>query len=710
MPDTDPATRPPRLAEGLLSACLPPGMVRQTVLGDLREEYAERLAGGAVRKARAWYRRQAVSVAVAYLAGRASHRGVHNRLRHVHSNQSVRPPTGDPFMTQLIQHVRHALRGFARSPGFTTIAALTLALGIGANAAIFSVVNGVLLRPLPYEDPGRLVSVWHEIPGFGVERFPAASDALFVHYRNRSRSFESLAAWSPTGQRVTGGESPELVVGARITENLLATLGRPPAMGRGFTEADAQPQGPAVAILGHGLWVRHFASDPRILGRTIEIDERPVEIVGVMAEDFRFLRPTVEILRPLTIDEDALTATGFNYQVIGRLAPGIRILDASAEVDALVSSLPETDPNGFFTAENIEQGGLKAFLNSSMDDVVGSIRSTLWILLGTVGFVLVIACANVANLFLVRSEGRQKEVALRTALGASRGHLIGRFLTESVLLGLVGGMVGLALAYAGTRALVAFGPTQLPRLEEIGVDGTVLAFTAGISVLAGLLFGALPVLRLSARPLASTLNQEGRGGTAGKDPQRARSLLVMAQVAMALMLLIGSGLMIRSFQELRAVDPGFNAEGVLTFGLNLPASSYVDDDAVAGFYQQLIDRLASLPGATSAGAAAESPLSANNRTPVIPEGMELEPGSVGPVVIGRVVSPGYIETMEIRLLAGRTFERADHETRAGSVIVNESFAEQFWPGEVVIGMRLLSSPDGSGPHLHDRRGGCRRPG
>lgn len=383
---------PPRLAELLLALCLPRGPIRQTILGDLREEYRWRCASEPEWRVRAWYSRQLIEVGGHYLAARPFRRRINRKLRKLHDGTMIDTGGGGQLMSLFVQDAKQAARGFMRSPGFSAITVLTLALGIGVNSAIFSMVNGVLLEPLPYPEADRIASISTEIPGYGVDRTASGSDALFLHYSRTSRSFESLAAWDGLDANLTGGDRPDLVPGARITSNLFSVFGIAPAIGRGFLESEMAPGAPDVAMISHRLWQDRFRGDPGVLGTSIEIDETPTVIVGVLSAEAEFAGGQRDVILPFRIDEERLRGTSFGPRIIGRLAVGVDAEAATAELATVMPSLPETDPNGFFTEATIREGRLAAIVNPLMDDIVGSIRTTLWILLGSVGFVLLIAC------------------------------------------------------------------------------------------------------------------------------------------------------------------------------------------------------------------------------------------------------------------------------------------------------------------------------
>lgn len=586
--------------------------------------------------------------------------------------------------------LRQALRSLARSPLFTVITVLTLSVAIGASSAIFSIVNGVLLRPLPYPESERLVVVGHTAPAAGFPEVPQAN-ASYVLYRERSATLEELGLYDGGDFGLTGNGEPEKVGGAAVTESLFPVLRVVPALGRNFTAEEILPDAENVAILGHGLWQRRFGGDPGALGRTIEVDGVTRTVVGVMPAGFDLpYGEDAEIFVPFQIDREKLTTGSYSYTGIGRLKPGVTVEAAFADIDRLAKQLPDVYEGDFLTHEMIDEIGFAALIVPLIDHVSGDASRTLWILLGTVGLVLLVACANVANLFLVRAEGRHKEIAIRSALGAERGVLVRHFLRESTLLGLAGGALGLGLAFGAVRLLLALSPEGIPRLESIRVDGWVLAFTIGISLLAGLLSGLAPVLRHSRPDIAGALKEGFRGTTLGRARVRGRTALVLAQVALAFVLLVGSGLMAKSFWHLRRVDPGFDPEGVLTMRLALPNAYFGDGETVADFYQRLLDRVASLPGVESAGATTKLPLRSPgaNHNGVLIEDRPVDQGRLPHVELSVRVTPGYFETMGIRLVEGRTVELADIEDRTGAVVVNQAFAQKYWSGENPIGKRI----------------------
>jgi predicted permease len=582
----------------------------------------------------------------------------------------------------------------ARSPGFAAVTVLTLGIGIGANTAIFSVVNGVLLRSLPYPEPERLVGLWHTAPGIDIPQFEQ-SDGSYLFYRGENHTLEQMGIFGSTSVNLTGTEEPERVTAAYVTASLLSTLGVVPELGRSFIEADNEPEAEAIAILGHGLWMRRFGGDPSLLDQTVLVDGEAHRVVGIMPSGFAVPMSDSELWVPLEVDPAEATTGSYRWLAVGRLKAGQSVEAAQRDLDRLRQRLPEAYPGDFLTEQMMETAQMEAIVHPLMEDVIGDedLERSLWILLGTVFFVLLIACANVANLFLVRAEGLQREVAVRIALGAGRGRLARFFLSESVALGLAGGLLGLLIALGATRALVMLGPESIPRLDAIGIDGAVLGFTLAISLFAGALFGLFPILRYGKADVVMALKEGGRGGGAGRERHRARKLLVLSQLALAFVLVAGAGLMTKSFQRVRDLDPGFDPSGILTFRTSLPEADYDNRAAIAGFYGQLIERLGGLPGVTRVGGGSKIPLSRSggNMNIVSIEDHPVDPGDLPPVVSSQYVTTGFLETLGVPLLEGRTFDLADHASNTRAVIVNQPFAERFWPGESPLGKRIHPS-------------------
>jgi predicted permease len=589
----------------------------------------------------------------------------------------------------LLQDFRHAFRRLGKNLGFSIVAALTLALGIGANTAIFSLVHAIVLNPLPYPDSERLVGIWLTAPGAGIDQFLQSSGS-YINYREKAESFGAIALYLETAANFTGGPEPERIPTARVTASLFPTLDILPVLGRGFTPDDDRPDAQPVVILSDGLWNRAFGADPRVLGRVVQLDGVSREVIGVMPPGFAFPSYDTALWIPLGLDLENPAIDSFSYRGIGRLKEGVSLTEAGAEMDVILQQLPDRFPDSI-TDEQMESAGMATVLRPLKQDIVGDVTKTLWILLGTVGFVLLIASANVANLFLVRAEDRQKEVAVRMALGAGQARITRFFLAEAVVLGLVGGLAGLALAEAGIRLVRALGPDNLPRMHEVGLHGEVLAFTGIISLLTGLVFGALPILRQRSSALVSALKEGGRSSE-GRERHRMRTVLVVSQVALSLVLLVGSGLMMRSYMRLRDVEPGFNPENALTMRLALPKISYPDSRATAQFINELTDRVRSIPGTVSAGTITELPLSGEGDhfgTHIedfpVPEGSGIP--YIHPV---RFVSEGYFEAMGVPLLSGRGLSQADQDQESKVVVVSRAFAEKYWPSEDAIGKRITT--------------------
>jgi predicted permease len=593
---------------------------------------------------------------------------------------------------------RQLLRKLLRSPLFTLVSVGTLALGIGANAAIFSVVYGVLLKPLPFEDPESLVGIWHTAPGLGFDKVNQ-SPALHFTYRELGRAFEQVGMWDNEQVSVTGLAEPERVESMNVTDGTLALLRVKPKIGRIFTPEDDAPKTPLTVILSEAYWQKRFGSDPRVLGRTLMVNGKPREIVGVLPKELRFLRFEPDLYLPFQFDPAELFLGNFSYQGIARLKPGVGIAEANADVSRMIPLAAEKYPRGL-TLQNLKEARFDANVVPLKEDVVGDVGNVLWILLGTVGLVLLIACANVANLFLVRTDARQQELALRTALGADRKRLSRELLLESVTLGILGGILGLGLAYAGIRLLVAIGPESLPRLNEIGIDSTVLLFTFGISVFSGILFGLFPLFKYGRMSLTAALKEGGRGGSEGRERHQARSFLVVAQIALALVLLVGAGLMIRSFQALRQVQPGFvRPEEVLTVRLTIPTAEVSDAAQVVRVHRQIMDRLAALPGVDSIGLSSSVTMDFwDSNDAVWVEDFPTPEGQIPPIRRYKWISENFFETMGNPILAGRAITWHDIETRAPVVVVSENLAREYW-GEPAkaLGKRIRQAFEKPGP-------------
>ena len=598
----------------------------------------------------------------------------------------------------LSSQLRLFFRRVLANPGFTLLSLLTLAIGVGANVAIFAIVNAVLLRPLPIPDSERLVILRHVAPGLAQLAELPMSDALHFLYADESRTLESVAAYRDEQVSFTGPENPQRVEASSVTASFFEVLRTPPRLGRSFTPEEDRPGAAPVIVLSDGLWRSRFGAEPGVVGRVVDLDGESVEVVGVMPPGFSFSQQEIDLWRPLRLDRENVQLGAFGINGVARIADGSTVGQVRAELEAMLSNLVEIFPDEG-AAPIMANAGFRPLIDRAREVVVGDVEATLWILLGAVGFLLLIACANVANLFLVRSEARHGEVAIRAALGESRGRLAGSVLFESIGFGVAGGLLALPLAELAVRLLVRCGPRELPRLDEISIDTSVLLFGIAVSVAAGLLFGLLPALRAGAVTAAGHMTAGARGATVGRERQLARRGLVVVQVALALTLLVGSGLAVRSFQRLAAVDPGFDPVDVLAFGLALPERDYESPAARLAFHRQIVDSLRALPGAVDASAASTVPLGGElSGSGHSIEGRPLADDEVPPVFMVKRVAPGYFDALRIGLVEGRVFDRLDGEREAPVVIVSRSLARTHWPGESALGkgMRVGGPPDEDG--------------
>ena len=601
-------------------------------------------------------------------------------------------------MSPWMQDIRFALRSFTKNPWFTLAAVLSLAIGIGANTSIFSVANALLLRPLPYDNPDRLVILWNRSPGLGITQ-DWFSPAQYFDIKTGHSGFEQVAIAIGGNYNLTGEGEPERVGVIRVSSNLFPMLGARPALGRLLTPDEDLPGHTPTAILTDGMWSRRFGRDPHVIGRSILINGQAYEVIGILPQKFSLSQEVVPLLDgteqaeiflplPLSPAEASLVRDHEDYNLVGKLKPGVSVQQAQAEMDTITARLrrdfPETYP---------PNGGLTFSIVPLLEQVVGDVRRSLWVLLGSVGFVLLIACANVANLMLSRAVARQQEIAVRTALGATRWHIIRQLLTESLLLSLCGGVLGILLCLFTVKWIHILGTKSIPRLQDVGIDGRVLLFTLLLSIASGILFGLFPALRVSRLDLNSTLKDASRG-SAGTSAvwgrgNNLRRLLVVSELALSVVLLIGAGLLIRSFVRLQDVSPGFNARGVLTFDLTMTGRKYTDKPAVLNTYRQLWERLEHSPGAIAAGGVTSLPLSeAFAWTPITVEGRVPLPGEKFLNADERVVAGHYFEAMEIPLRRGRLFTEQDDTTKPVAVIVDEYMADQLWPGQDPIGKRI----------------------
>jgi predicted permease len=602
---------------------------------------------------------------------------------------------------------RSTWRTFAAAPAFTVAAVLSLALGVGANSAIFSVASALLLRPLPFQDADRLAILWNRSPGLGITE-DWFSTAQYFDIRNGNDSFEQVALAIGANFNLTGDGPPERVGTIRVSSNLLPMLGVTPAMGRLFTpEEDAQAPS-TTAILSHGTWVRRYGSDPSVIGRSIVLNGQAAKVVGVLGPSFSLRKETMptlgvvadaEILLPLPLGPDAVQFRGReDYNILAKLKLGVPVERAQADMNRLTARLRAEHPDVY-----PPNSGLTFSVVPLQEQVVGDVRRPLIMLVAAVAFVLLVACANVANLFLSRALARRKEIAIRAALGASRGRIIRQLLTESLLLSIGGGALGLVFAAWSLDGIQALGSQSVPRLQEIAIDVRVLGFTLLVSIAAGALFGLVPALRLGRVDVHTTLKDEGRGqagaGVLWTRGRNTRRLLVIAELALSVMLMIAAGLLIRSFSRLQEVPPGFEPSGVLTLELTMTGRRYGDANAVSEVYRQLWSRLQQLPGVASAGGVSALPLSdMMSWGPITVEGRVPPPGEKFINADQRIVGGDYFRAMQIPLLRGRFFTDADIRTQPRVVVVDEYMAAQFWPGAEAVGKRIrLGGADSTTP-------------
>ena len=585
------------------------------------------------------------------------------------------------MLSSCMGDLRYAVRTLARNPGFAAISILALALGIGANSAIFTVVNSVLLRPLPLGSPDRLVRVRERNLKAGFPVF-SLSPGNYLDFRDHNHSFTAFAAFAHSGANLsTQGAEPERLTGSQVTTDFFTVLGRQPFLGRDFTPQEGQLGNQHVAILSYGLWQRRFGGSRGVLGKSVDLSGELYTVIGILPADFDF-PARAEIWTPLAMNLQGWQQRGGHYlQGVARLRPGATLASAQADLNGIAARAAAAYPDS--------NTGWDTTLLTLQESITGNVRPTMLTIAAAVGFVLLIACVNVANLLLSRSSIRRREIGIRSSLGAGRARLVRQFLTESVLLASLGAACGIALAWAGARTLVRLNPSFLPRAHEISLDLRALAFTAGVALLTGILFGLAPALQLARADLASALRDGGRGNAIGFRRNRLRSVLVIGEVALALVLLSGAGLLMRSFYRLESVDPGFDPHNVLTFRTNLAASKYKTDDPVAAFYTAALDRIGALPGVTAAGAGQIFPLSGDDYIlsftqigkPPVPTGNQ-------PSAAYYAVTPGYFAALRIPIRRGREFNAHDALKAPGVAIISEGMARQFYPGENPLGQRI----------------------
>ena len=591
--------------------------------------------------------------------------------------------TKSTILADLWQDLRYGLRTLLKNPGFTIVAVVALALGIGANSAIFSVVNSVLLRPLPFKSPKQLVMVWENAVHLGFPK-NTPSPPSFLDWQRQNTVFTGMAAMSERSFNLTGVGEPERLEGRRVSANLFDLLGVPTLLGRTFVPDDDRP-GTHVALLSYSLWQRSFGSDPSIIGRAVTLNGESYTVIGVMPRGVHlhaYGNWNDELWVPIAFTNEESTNRGTHFlEVIARIKPGITLKQAQAEMETIAARLAKEYPK-----YNTRIGATVMPLHEEM---VGDIKPALLILLGAVGFVLLIACANVANLLLARAAVREKEIALRLALGASRSRLTRQFLTESVLLAFLGGGFGLLLALAGIRVLKTFIPPNIPQTQTISIDGKVLLFTALTALLTGIVFGLAPAMHASHSNLNESMKEGGRDSASGRKGNRLRDLLVIGEVAVSFILLVGAGLLINSFLHLRNLDPGFRADHLLTMKVDLSELKYPDGERRSVFFDEVLRRIRVLPGVQSVAVAGNLPLTYNGDSATIAvEGIPDPPPDQWPDVIYRAIGPGYFSTMGIPLIRGHDFTDQDRADSKKVVVISEKTAEHYWPGEDPIGKRV----------------------
>lgn len=598
----------------------------------------------------------------------------------------------------MTSQLRFIFRRLLKSPGFTAVTLLTLALGIGANTAIFAVINGILLKPLPFADSERLASVRLSAPGINIADMELAPSLYFL-CREESQTFDHTTAWNGDSVSVTGLGEPEEIEVIDTTFDMLGVLQVVPILGRPFVAADGEPKAPGTVILSYGYWMRKFGGDRNAIGKRIMADAQAREIVGVLPQSFRFFNRNPQMLVPIQFDRGKVFVGNFSFDGIARLKPGVTWQQANADLAHLIPmmSVKFPMPPGM-SAGMLEAARLAPVVQPMKARVVGNIGTMLWVLMGTIGVVLFIAGANVANLLLVRAEGRQHELTIRAALGASRGGLARELLTESVLLGLMGGAIGLGLAYLALRWLIHLAPAGLPRLNEISIDPAVWAFALAVSVVAGASFGLIPVFKYTMGSRIGTgLRDGGRGSSVGRDRHQARSILVVVQVALALVLLIGAGLMIRTFRSLTLIDPGFkNPQQVLTMHVGVPTQHVPKVERVLEMYREMLRKMSEIPGVESASVGAVIMDGQKSGDPLFAEDHDYKPGELPPIRRYKNVGPGMFSTLGTPLIAGRDFNWTETEKSSPIVILTENLARELWGDPTrAVGKRVRERPGGT---------------
>jgi putative ABC transport system permease protein len=665
---------PPRLPRLILSIVLP-ASEREFFMGDLHEEFQRQAAEAGLRKARQWYWKEAIRAPGWWRRTSPDFAAVHAEAEK------------GEVMLSIVQDVRYAFRSLTKSSSFVVFALAALALGIGANTAVFSVVNGVLLKPLPYAEPGQLVRVWDSNAAANLPFFSVAHGNL-LEWEKQNTVFTGIGAYREDGFSVSNSsiqDMPERVSGARITVGLLPVLGVSPALGRWFTADEDRSGADRVVVLSYDLWRRKFSEDRGIIGKDVRIEGERHTVVGIMPADFRLPIEGADLWIPYALDPAKPDRNSHFLRVLARLKPASTIEQARAELNRIAERLEENDP--------ATRKGWRVNILPMDESVTGTVGPTLWMILGTVGLILLIASANVANLLLARSVSRRKEISIRLSLGASRGRLLRQLLIESLMLSSAGGLVGIGVAAAALDVLKSQAPGNIPRLAEISIAPQVLLFTAVLSIVTGLLFGIAPALRGSRLDLTEGLKVASHGSTTARRDRRAGRLLVVAQITIAMVVVISSGLMLRTLWNLHAVDPGFQTDSRYTLPINLNGPNYAKDEARTQFMASLIEQIRALPGVQNVGATHRLPMTGNSGVSIEIEGQPAPPSGQSPSVTYRSITPEYFSVMGIPFLRGRTFDSRESQQGSPVLVINQSMATRFWPGQDPIGKRIRNGPN-----------------
>jgi putative ABC transport system permease protein len=594
------------------------------------------------------------------------------------------------MIRQFMADMRMAVRTLLKQPRFAAVASLTVALGVGAVTVIFSVVNAVLIQPLPYPNASRLVNIWSNSPGLGYDQFPLSPD-LFLFFQKHQTVFEDMALRQRGRVNLLSGKEPHVVESALVTAPYFSTVSATFALGRPFTAEEDTHKAPRVAVISDRFWRGTFGADPGVLAQAVRVDGEPTQIVGV-APAWMDRRGTPDMWLPARFNPDSPPMGNFGWNGIGRLKPGVRPEEAAKQLEPLVKRAMET----YVTSPNyrafLTKGQYRPLVNPMQADIVGDVREPLWILLGTVGMVLLIACANVANLCLVRAEGRQREMAVRLALGGNRFRIVRGLLVEALVLSVAGSIVGVLVAAVSLPLLIQLAPASIPRLEEVRVDGLVMAVAAALSIVSALIFGLVPALRYTRSTMMTALRHGGRSATDHPARNRGRNVLVAAQTAMAMVLLVGSGLLGRSFTRMMNAELGFETANLLTARVALPRTSYREGADVARFAQRLVERLSALPAVEAAGATSDLPIeSGGSGTSFELDGRPIVPGTLPPIVSYQTVTPGYFAAMRTPITRGRDLGWSDVRDGVDSIVVNQQMVDEFWKGQDPIGKRIRRS-------------------